>query len=581
MISSMFHQQVFPGTLGEAVQREIQWLQKAQTIRRLWAGDVSLWSADGKVNETFKEKLRWLRLPDNLGPYMERAVAGAGKLQQEGLDEIVFVAMGRSNFAVETVVRQSGAKLGRKFLLLDSTDPGAIRAIEKQICLERTLFIFASKSGKRIETLALLLYFWDKLKLAGVPRPGRHFVAVTEENSYLAELARTYNFHDVFLDPPGISSQYSSLIHFNLLMSAVCGVGSASLVERAVAMRDACSPATAPDQNLALQLAGFLGAALSNHFARLVFINTESVDYMTYQMGSLLGASTGKLKKGIIPIFGQTSYPLDIFKQSCVAVAVRMLGECDEMLDDKIAELRQANIPLISIEIRDAKDLGAELFKWEIATMLLCAQNGIDPFADPDATEARRASSRILEQIEKTGELPLPRIRVKESGIALRMEGETRQQVSTLSLPDALRSFLELRPADGYLAILPFSFPHPAVTAALEGIREQLVERLKTPVLVTSGPRYLHSLGQVYKGGPPKGIFIILTAEPSEDVQVPGAGYTFRQLDLALALGDFESLVHHKRPVLLLHFTQGMDTGLAQLILLLKQALVHLKGSGS
>jgi transaldolase/glucose-6-phosphate isomerase len=576
MVSPMFDQQVFPGILQEAFRKEIQSLEKIRAVQRLWAEDTSLWSPNAKLAESFKDKLHWLRLPENLGPQMERVVQAASRLQRESLDEIVFVAMGRSNLAVETITRLSCASLGRRFLLLDSTSPDAIRAIEKEIDLRHTLFIFASKSGKRIETHALLLYFMDKLKVAGVSAPGHQFVALTEENSYLVELARTYHFREIFLDPPGISSLYSSLIHFNLLLSAVYGIAPSILLERAMVMRNACSPQTPPDQNPALQLAAFLGAVFSNQFEKLLFLNSENVDYLAYQMASLVGTSTGKLKTGIVPIFGQNSYKSEMFQRSSV-IALKMKDEADEALDNKIAELRQANIPLLSIEIPDAQSLGAELFKWEIATVLFCAHKGIDPFSDPDAKESRQATARILEHVENNRDLQLPRVRAKESGIELRMEGETRQQVSSLSLPEALRTFLELRPADGYLALLPFSPPKPSTIAALRILRDQLVERLAIPVLATSGPRYLHLLGQVYKGGPSKGLFIILTAEPLEDLPIPGAGYTFRQLDLALALGDFETLVHHKRPVLHLHLTQGIGKGLDQLNLLLKQALEHLR----
>jgi len=207
----------------------------------------------------------------------------------------------------------------------------------------------------------------------------------------------------------------------------------------------------------------------------------------------------------------------------------------------------------------------------------VCARLKVNPFHDPDIQESRKASIQILEQVEKTHEVPKPTVRVREAGIEVCMEKETRQEVSTLNLQEALRTFFELRNMDGYLAMMPFAQLNASVIAGLRKIREQLVGSLKIPVLVTSGPRYLHSLGQVYKGGPPKGIFIILTAEPLEDIAVPGTSYTFRQLELALALGDFESLVQHKRPVLLLHLTKGIDNGLEQLNIVLKQALEHLR----
>lgn len=576
----MFEQLLFPGTIEPALKKEVESLLHMKAVSRLWAGDASLWTNDVREAGELRKKLRWLELADKLAPYMERVVGRAASLAGDGLVDLVFVAMGQSNLAAEAIIRQSPVKLRGKFLLLDSINPASIRAIEKEIILERTLFVFASKSGKSIETHALLLYFLEKFRAAGVRAPGRHFVAVTEENSYLSELARTYEFRDVFLDPPEISGRYSSLIHFHLLLSAICGFAPAVLTQRTLAMTNACGPAAPPQQNPAVQLAAFLAAAVFQHRDRLIFLNAESIDYLVYQIGNLVGTSTGKQGQGLVPIYGQNSYPLEIFERSSVAVAIRMNGEHEQVLDDKIAQLQFAQIPLLSISLADSLDFGVELFKWEIATALLCARLGVNPFSDPDVQQGRKASTRLLEEAEKLPDIPKPTLRVGEGAIELRMEKHTRQEVSTLNLQEALRTFFALRNPDGYLAILPFTALSASVIGELRKARDQLVSALKIPVLITSGPRYLHSIGQLYKGGPPKGIFIILTTEPPEDIRVPGASYTFRQLELALALGDFDSLLQHKRPVLHLHLTTGIDSGLEQLNMVLKSALEHPRGAG-
>jgi transaldolase/glucose-6-phosphate isomerase len=242
-----------------------------------------------------------------------------------------------------------------------------------------------------------------------------------------------------------------------------------------------------------------------------------------------------------------------------------MRGDDDEALKEAAQDLQRANVPTVLIELSGPEELGAILFKWELATALACALLDVNPFTEPDVADSRQKTEALLENLVTGRGLPSKTVRVQEAGLELYAEGTTRQEVSTFSLADALRTFFALKHPDGYLAILAFVGHNSAQQTTLRFLREQLASKLGIPVLLSFGPRYLHYFGQVYKGGPSKGLFLMLTGEPDQDIAIPGAGYSFRQLHLSLALGDFESLASRKKLAVRLHLTQGIEQGLAQL----------------
>jgi glucose-6-phosphate isomerase len=566
--------------LEEAYRRELDNLAAGEVLARLWAKDTSLWPADERQQQDIRTNLSWLDLPQHMGPYMARVADLVAVTQREGFKDVVFVAIGDSNLAAETVAHASTEKRWRRVFLLDSTDPAAIRAIDEQLDLDVTLFVFANKSGKRIENHALLLYFLGRLKTQGNNDPGRCFIAVTEENSYLAAHARSYGFLGIFLDPPGIKGRYSSLIHFGLLLSALWRFDPADLVSRAVAMRDLCRQLAPPEANPALTLAALLAASAHEGHDKLLLASTKSLDAATCRLGQLVGASTSKGGQGLVPICGELLKPLEMYQRGCVSAILTMRGEDDADVKEAERQLKQAGVPVVSIELDSPADLGAEVFKWELATALACALLNVNPFDEPDVQAGRERAAEILEEIAAKGGLPSKTVRVREKATELYAEGETRHQISTLSLCDAFRTFFELKNTDGYLAIITFLGSHALVDAALGRLREQLASQLGIPVLLSTGPRYLHYFEQVYKGGPAKGLFLILTSEPTDDIVIPGAGYTFGQLQLALALGDFESLESRQKLVVRLHLTQGLEQSLAEVEQAIQQALGHTRNTG-
>jgi len=566
-------QAIFPGLLESAYRRELQYLSVNNAIARLWAKDPSLWPTEEYQAESVKGNLRWLDLPDQLEPLLARVAACAAKIESAGFEDVVFVGMGDSRLAAKAVFRLSAAKLGKRAFLLDNIDPDSVRALDGMLHFDRTLFIIANKSGNQIETHSLLLYFLGRLKMLGIHSPERHFVILSEENSYLGELTGEYDFLDSFLDPPGIHGRYSSLLHFNFFLASLCRLDPGVLLARAQAMRDACGPSAPRGANPALALAALLAAAEVEGLDRFVFFSTDSLKPVARRIGYLVAASTGKQGRGIIPIFGGPSSRIAMFQREFFVVLLKMTGEDEPELGKRRDELRAASVPIVTIELHGLEELAVEPFKWEIATALACSRLGVDPFHDPDIRESRTRTAQILEHMAVGRQSASPTVRVREEEIELYAEGETRRQISTLNMAESLHSFFGLRHPEGYIALLPFLNYGEAQKIIFRRIRERLESTLGLPVLLTPGPRYLPAIGQLYLGGPAKGLFLLLTASPAKDLSIPGADYSFGQLQLALALADFESLGRRRTPVIRLHLTNGTERGLSQLETILNNAL--------
>jgi len=569
-------QKVSAGALTKVWKNELQRCAAENMLQRFWQRDSSLWPAEEHEIPLVKSNLQWLDLPAQIEPCIDLLIDCAKMAERQGLDHFVFVAMGSSNLAAAAILNLPHGNAGKRIYLLDTTDPAELCKLEMELPLERTLFVFSNKSGKRIETHALLLYFLEKLKLAGINSPGRHFVALTEEGSYLATLARQYRFRDIFFDPPGIFGRYSGLIHFSFFLSAVTQVDKTGLLKSVFDMRDACgSSATAAD-NPAVVIAALLSAAELQGFTRLVFLTGPELNYFAYRIAQLVGSSTSGNGRGLIPIFAQASYDPQTLQNKCLVVILAMKGQARGQLDDSQA-LRDLGIPLIEIELQSPSDFAPEIFKWEIATALACASLNVNCFRDDERQNNLNSVAEQLKEITEKREPLRLAARVNEDGISLYVEGETRRSISTLNLKAALQTFLELRNPDSYIAIVPFFRLTPGYTDTLRDLRDRMRYALGMPVQVSTGPRYLHALGSTYKDGPPHGLFIVVTTDPDKDVAVPGAGYTFGELQLALALTEFEALEQAKKRTIRLHLSQLGENSLKQLADVVIQAVAQIR----
>lgn len=572
-------QAVYPGTLEKAYRRELDNLVAGGSLHRLWTKDSSLWPADEDQKKSLDANLRWLDLPEQIGPYMAKVAEFANTLEADGFEDAVFVGASESSTSAEAVLQLSLPKRWKRLFVVDSTDPAAIRAVEKELNFQRAVFVLASKSGKGIEGHALFLYFLDQLKAHGIADPGSHFVAVTQEGSYLAEIAKQYKFRGAFFDPPGISGRYSALVHFGLLLSGLCRFAPANLLFHAASMGQLCRDGNLKDANPGLTLAAFLGAAGIEGNDRVLLFGSASLAALTHRVAQLVGVSTSKDGRGLVPITVETASALENYDQGCVAAIFHMRGDEDSALRQVTQQLRQAGVPCVTLELDAPEELGAEVFKWEIATALACAVLNVNPFEEPDLRESNSAAAEMLEFLARKRELPARTVRLREAGIELYAEGETRHDISTLSLAEALRTFLETRNPQGYIATLAFLDHSPKFLKTLRRIGEHLASKLRIPSLLSFGPRYLHHLGQVFHGGPRHGLFLMLTGHPTEDILIPGAGYSFGQLQLAMAMADFDVFTRQKRPILRLHLSHGTDGGLPQLEQVVQQSLRNLRAA--
>ena len=461
--------------------------------------------------------------------------------------------------------------------MLDTTDVESLLAVDRSLDLARVLFIVASKSGSTIETISQFKYFLSRLHQTRIPAPGSHFAAITDPGSRLEQLAKEHNFRRTFLNPADIGGRYSALSLFGLVPAVLWGIDPNELLDSASEMSAACGPQAEPETNPGLRLGALLGAAGTHGHDKLFLLAPRNVEPLGNWVEQLVAESTGKEGRGIVPIVAGPDTPLALLQQGAVTVALTMAAETDtrehSALNAAIAALEQSGAPFLEIQMAAPADLGAEFFRWEVATVLAGVALGIDPFDEPNVQESKDATGRILREFESNGQMPQGLVVLAESGVELFTEGASSAPLQALQISDALRTFLSKRKPGDYLALLAFVARDRENTAELESLRLQLAEQLNIPVLLGFGPRYLHSIGQLYKGGPPTGLFIIVTSEKSEELPIPESKFTFAQLQLAQALGDLQRLTLRQKPALRLHLAQGARAGLAALRGIFKQVL--------
>jgi Phosphoglucose isomerase len=558
-------QRISPGYLADVYQEESNRLRAGEAVQKLWAGQPGLWKDDSEHARTIANRLGWIGVLDSMRAEAPALQDLARDIRDSGVSDIVLLGMGGSSLGAEVFALTFPAPSAKRFFVLDSTDPAAIQQVERSIDLPHTLFVVASKSGKTIETLSQFFYFHRRLVQAGIRPVGRSFLAITDRGSYLDHLAEEYDFRLTFRNPEDIGGRYSVLSYFGLAPAVLWGVDIAAVLDGAIEMRAACSPEREADANPALHLGSLLGAAARRGDDKLVLLSTPKLTPLGDWIEQLIAESTGKEERGIVPVAGGAALPLDVLARGCVIAALSLEGDDRARLEPILRALKQRGAPVVEIELKSPVQLGAEFFKWEIASALACASLAVDPFDEPNVQESKDNTARILEIFESTGEMPLGSPRLVESGIELYAEGAARAAISTLQLSAALRTFFSERRPDDYVAILAYVARDAANSSELNSLRATLAERLSLPVLLSYGPRYLHSIGQLYKGGPDSGIFLMITSDKPEDPPIPGAKYTFGQLQMAQALGDMQAVARVGKPLLRLHLKEGAPAGLSTL----------------
>jgi len=535
------------GEFQAQVDERLKLWKRQNFSRRLWSKDPTLWFSETKPEIT--DRLGWLSLPEMMHGRLEELVSFAEQVKDEGMSHVVLLGMGGSSLAPDVFQKTFGnVEDYPQLFVLDSTHPSAVLAEEEKLDLQRTLFLVSSKSGTTLETLSLYRYFWNRVSQA-VEKPGRHFVAITDSGSALQKLAIDRGFRRVFEANPDVGGRYSALTYFGMVPAALIGMDIHNLLDRAWVAAENCAFFISEENASGLILGAALGE-IAKKRDKLTFFASLSISSFPDWLEQLIAESTGKDGKGILPVAGEPSVSSEDYGQDRLFVFLTLKGEDDKEMEERMNALKQAGHPVIRIELKDKFDLGREIFTWEMAVASAGSVLGIHPFNQPDVQLAKDFTRKAM---EKGG---------KET------EGST---VDTWSIDDsegldqALKEWLSQSQPRDYIALQAYLAPTPKMTEALQDIRLELLYRTHLATTLGYGPRFLHSTGQLHKGGQNRGLFLQLIDEPGIELPVPESGYDFKNLIKAQAEGDYRALKERGRRVLRVNLKTDVGRGIRRL----------------
>ncbi|TMB48913.1 MAG: transaldolase [Chloroflexi bacterium] len=558
------HGGVAAGRLQDAVEELLGAWEADRVAERLWAKDGTLWAASGKAPDALAAWMGWLDLPAAMTDRILELTHLRDDILRDGYRRAGVLGMGGSSLAPELFSRsfEAAPDQGAELRILDSTHPEAVRGFREWARSARTFFCVSSKSGTTTEPNA---YHAAMAEVA----PALDFLAITDPGTPLADLARAQEFRGILEGPPDVGGRYSALSVFGLVPAALHGVDLGGLLERATAMADACRrPAT---RNPGLRLGAFIGEAARGGRDKLTVLTSPRLAAFGDWAEQLIAESTGKAGTGIVPIVGEPPAAAEAYAADRCFVFVALASEADPALSRLALDLGRIGHPVEEIVLADAFDLGAEFLRWEVATAAAGIVLGIDPFDQPNVQESKDATRALLAAFAEHGALPASAPIVAEPGLSayadVRVLGD-----APVSVDGAVRQLLDLVGDGDYFAILAYLPRDPDLEARLQGVRRRLRDALGVATTLGFGPRFLHSTGQLHKGGPPSGVFLQITADPRKDLPIPGWEETFGTLIAAQALGDLQSLQRRDRRVLRLHLGEA-DAGLERVERLILGAL--------
>ena len=524
----------------------------------LWRRDASVWSSDADVQKEIADRLGWMSSPALMADSIARLETFAAGVKRDGFTDVVLLGMGGSSLAPEVLRAVIGVAPGwPRFHMLDSTDPAAVRAAETPAA--STLYLIASKSGGTIEPNVLAAHFKQRLIDGGVDRWADHFVAITDPGTALDRRARADRFRDVFLNPADIGGRYSALSFFGMVPAALMGQDVGEIVGWGLAMLAASEPGSAgPIENASVGLGLAMGAAARERVDKMTLVVPPALDAFGLWVEQLIAESTGKHGTGIVPIAGEPIGDPASYGSDRLFVRVRLDGDAWD--EARVRAVITPERPAVEIDMPSPLALGAEFVRWEIATAVAGALLGIDPFDQPNVQQAKDATQALLAQYKSSGALPIPAPdRTLGDGTAITLSSAARRASS-----DA-ESFLSLLGEGDYFALLAYVSPaDPALERALQTLRRSVRDVTRAATMFGYGPRYLHSTGQLHKGGPNTGVFLLISAAPQADIPIPGEPFSFGTLELAQAVGDFKSLDAAGRRAMHVHLPAPDATRIAK-----------------
>jgi transaldolase/glucose-6-phosphate isomerase len=547
--------------LQKAVADEMEAWRSGGKIRRLWAGDAALWTGDDE-----SKWLGWLRVAqDEVNDLTD--LEAFSQSTKNRFTDVALLGMGGSSLGPEVLSLIIGAASGfPKFHVLDSTDPAQIATLEAAIDIKRTLFIVSSKSGSTLEPNIFKDYFFDRVVSAiGKEEAGAHFVAVTDPGSAMEKAAKDEHFAQIFYGLKSIGGRYSVLSKFGLVPAAAMGIELKMLLASAVAAAGDGGPDVPPAQNDAVQLGIAMGVAARDQGRdKVTVLASPKFAAFGAWLEQLLAESTGKIGKGLVPVDGEAAGAPARYGSDRFFVHLQLEGDEDEAQKQAIDAIAAAGHPLVRIKVPNAYAVGGEFFRWELATAVAGSVIGINAFNQPDVEDSKIKTRELTDAADKSGKLPPEQPIFESDGIKLFTDPENAQSISgSVGTPDSLQAWLKahfarVQPVD-YVALLAYIERNTAHTEVLQTLRLKIRDLLKTATCLGFGPRFLHSTGQAYKGGPATGVFLQITCDDAKDLAIPSHGYSFGTVKAAQARGDFGVLAERKRRALRVHLPNTGD----------------------
>ena len=565
----------FSAPLMQAVAATLNDWQAGNKMARLWRGDPTLWTGDDE-----DKWVGWLPIVDDQLAHLKQLNDAATDAATAGFTHALLLGMGGSSLCPEVLKITYGRQPGHPELhVLDSTDPAQIKSIEGQVDLARTLCIVASKSGSTLEPNIFKQYFFDRMQqTVGEDKAGEHFIAITDPGSKMQQVAERDHFRKVFFGVASIGGRYSALSNFGMVPAAIMGLDLGKFLQRTNEMVQACKPEVPADQNPGAVLGAILGTLGNLGRNKVTIITSTGIHDLGAWLEQLIAESTGKIGKGLVPVDREALGAPEVYGSDRVFVHLRLADEPDTAQKQKLDILRSAGHPVVEIELVDTYDLGQEFFRWEIATAVAGSILKINPFNQPDVEASKIVTRQLTEAYEKSGKLPEEAPIFDDGTIKLFTDERNAANLKNLarsdgSLTGLLRAHLsQLSPGD-YMALLAYIEMNSVHEDALQAMRHAVRDGQHVATCLGFGPRFLHSTGQAYKGGPNTGVFLQITCDDANDLPVPEQKYTFGIVKAAQARGDFQVLADRKRRALRVHLPKDVDAGLENLGRVVRDAL--------
>ena len=542
----------------KAIQASLEEWRLAGKVRRMWARDASIWT-----NEDEGKWLGWMQIAEDQLAHKEVFEQIQADVKAGGFTHVLLLGMGGSSLAPEVLKKSFGKIDGFPELhILDSTDPAQVLATEKKIDLKKTLFIVSSKSGSTLEPNVFKQYFYDK-----VGSDGSKFYTVTDPGSKVQQMAEHDKFRRIFAGVPSIGGRWSALSNFGMVPGAAMGIDVPKFLDEAETMAHQCSSCVPIEKNPGVMLGTILGTMAKAGRDKVTIVASPGIHDLGAWLEQLLAESTGKVGKGLIPVDREALGSPDSYGKDRVFAYERLEGGADPAQDKAIDAIAAAGHPVVRINCRNVYELGQEMVRWEIATAVAGSIIGINTFNQPDVEASKIETRKLTSEYEAKGSLPAETPAFEDGGI--KVYGKT----SAKNLADAVKEHLNTVKAGDYFALLGYVEMNDAHEAALQGMREKIRAKKKVATCLGFGPRFLHSTGQAYKGGPNSGVFLQITCDDATDVKIPGNKFTFSVVKAAQARGDLAVLVERGRRALRVHIGKDVKAGLATLAAAVDKAL--------